>query len=132
MDLQTGDILHCTRKSLLSWLIRKVTKSDFNHTALVIEIWDQIYIIGSQKEGTYPRSFNDWTKKYGYKYEISRPFDINKEEFSKKAFSKSGTVYDFSTLLIRGPWKLLTGRWKKKKTNLKKCIVLNLSLGVIQ
>ena len=115
MNLQTGDILHCTRKSLLSWLIRKITKGDFNHTAIVIEIWGQIYIVDSQKDGTQLRPFNIWQKKWGYKYKISRPIDIDPVEFSIRALSKTDTGYDFSTLLIRGPWKLLTGRWKNKK-----------------
>lgn len=120
MNLQTGDILHCTRKSLLSWLIRKVTKSEFNHTALVIEIWHQIYIVDSQKDGTQLRPFDVWQKKWGYKYKISRPISIDSEEFSKRALSKTDTGYDFSSLLIRGPWKLLTGRWKKKKNEFDK------------
>jgi hypothetical protein len=118
--LKTGDILHCTRKSLLSWLIRKATRSKFNHSALIIEIWEQIYIVDSQKDGTQVRPFCVWQKKYGYRYEISRPAEINKKEFSKKALSRTDTGYDFSSLLIRGPWKLLTGRWKKKKNEFDK------------
>lgn len=120
MKLETGDILHCNRKGILSFLIRKATKSNFNHSAIVVEIWGQIYIIDSQRDGTDLRPFDVWTKKYKYTYKISRNIFVNRDEFAKRALSRVDTGYDFTSLLIRKPLHLIFGRWKKKEDETKR------------
>ena len=65
MKIQKGDILNCYKNSLLSRVIRNVTKSRYNHTALVLEIWGQLYIIDSQGKGTNLIKLEAWKKKTG-------------------------------------------------------------------
>jgi len=119
-NLKSGDVLHCYSNRLISKLIRKFTKSKFSHTALFLEVWGQPYVIDAQKDGVNLRPFEEWVKKYDYSFEATRNTKLSKkdiEALSKKALSKSGhTAYDFEGLLIKQPIELLTGKWRKKKT----------------
>ena len=116
--VQPGDILHCTSNSFLARAIQFFTKSRINHTALVIDIWGELYIIDAQKDGVNPRKFENWVNNYNYKYKIHRnisgKFDL--KSFCIKAISKSGSIpYDFKSLLIYQPIYILTGKWIGKK-----------------
>lgn len=115
--LKTGDVLHCAGKRLISKMIRWATKSEFNHTALYIEIWGQPYIIDAQENGVNVKPFDQWQKEYGYDYIVTRPpFEVDEKRTAVKAMSKVGlTAYDFEGLIIKQPIELLTGKWKKKK-----------------
>jgi hypothetical protein len=117
-ELKSCDILHCTRKGVLSSIIRWATKSKYSHTAMVIEIWGKLFIIDSQKDGTNVRPLEEWLKDYKYQIIVARG-KISKtraRELSMRAISKSGhTGYDFITLLFRAPWGILTGKWLKDK-----------------
>lgn len=116
MQLKTGDILHCTGHSLLSKIIRWFTKSKINHTGIVVEVWDQVYVIDAQKNGVNPKPLEAWLKEYNYDVIISRPGDINVREFCIKAFSKVGlTGYDFENLIIKHPLSIVRGKWVKDK-----------------
>jgi hypothetical protein len=116
MQYKTGDIFHCRSYGLIGRCIRWATKSQFNHSAVFIEIWGQGYIIDSQRKGTNVIPFDEWEKKWGYEYEVHRdPFLQNHKYFSLRALSKSGnTGYDFGSLLLRHPISLITGKWKHK------------------
>jgi hypothetical protein len=121
--LKPGDVLHCQGKGLIARGIMKFTKSEISHTALYLEIWGQPFIIDAQKDGTNPRPFFEWVRKYDYKFIITRPpqhYDVN--EISKKALSVSGiTPYNVGDLILRFPIYILTGRWLKlKRSNNKK------------
>lgn len=117
-ELQTGDVLHCRRNTFIAKCIKLFTKSRFNHTAMVVEIWGVICIIDSQNDGTNIRTFEQWKKKYNYKYEVTtlNLSDQEKREMSKKALSMVGvTKYDFVSLLIWQPMYILFGKWHGKK-----------------
>ena len=115
--LQTGDILHCRGKGVISTLIMWSTKSSWSHTAIFIEIWEQPYILEAQRKGVHVVPYYKWLKKYGYEFEISRNRLLTDHNlYSISAMSKVGTTgYDFASLLIRFPISLITGRWKKIK-----------------
>lgn len=110
INLQEGDILHCMSNGLLARCIHYFTKSKINHTALVLKIYNNLFISDSQIKGTYPIPLKDWTKKYKYKYIISRPLKFTK--YNKyKAINRWGkTPYDFASLLFQA-WYQMTGRW---------------------
>jgi len=93
------------------------TKSKWSHTAIFIEIWGQPYVIEAQRNGVNVKSYYEWLKKYGYYFEISRsPYLSDHKLFSINAMSVVGvTGYDFVSLLVRYPWKIITGAWRKKK-----------------
>lgn len=124
MNLKPGDILHCSGNRLISKLIKKFTKSKFSHTALYIEIWDQPYVIDAQKDGVNVRPFKDWMDKYNYSFVVSRDTTLSEyhtKQLSKRALLKTGhTAYDLESLLLRQPWKLLTGKWKTAKNEEEK------------
>lgn len=118
-NLKAGDILSCTSHKLLATLIQKFTRSRINHTAYVLEIWGELYVIDSQKDGTNPRKLEDWVNKFKYEIIVHRRLTISKEELelqNKRAMSKSGiTPYDFKSLLWYQPKYLITGKWKGKE-----------------
>ena len=116
MIFKTGDILNCTGHAPHSKGIMIATKSKYSHTAIVLVVWGEIYVIDAQSNGVSPKPFLEWQKKYKYTYEVRRaPFLIDEQAFYKKAMSKSGlTAYDWEGLLIKQPWKLITGKWRNK------------------
>lgn len=118
MNLQTGDILHCSSGRLAPRIIRFLTKSKYNHTAMAIEVWGEMCIIDSQKNGVNIKTFEQWEKKYKYTYIVHRNTllnDLDKRALSKRAMTKSGvTPYDWTGLILKQPWKLLTGKWKRR------------------
>lgn len=117
-DLKTGDILHCSRKGVISKLISWFTKSKITHTATVVTVWDQIYIVDAQKDGVNARPLQAWLEEYGYTVIVARNEVIppDPREYSIEAFSKIGhTGYDFISLLWRHPWAIITGKWGKDK-----------------
>lgn len=120
VELRTGDILHCTGKSWISKAIRWWTKSQYSHTAMYVEVWGQPYIVDAQKDGFNLRPYDKWMQKYEYEFDISRsPFaksKANRKELAVRALSKVGvTAYDFESLLLRQPYKIITGKWRKRK-----------------
>lgn len=122
LKLKTGDVLHCAGHGLLSTLIMRFTKSSWSHTAIFIEIWGQPYIIEAQNNGVNVKPFEEWVKKYGYYYEVSRsPFEFDAKKFSIYAMSKVGTTgYDFLSLIVRQPWRIVSGSYKVRKDEYEK------------
>ncbi|MBN1989007.1 MAG: hypothetical protein JW783_06425 [Bacteroidales bacterium] len=109
--LQSGDVLHCTADRLLSRIIRTFTKGRVNHTALAIEVWDELFIIDAQKDGINLRPIDEWNRKYTYSYRVHRPKEFT-TEIRIKAVSKIGsTPYDFLSLIVWQPIYILTGKW---------------------
>lgn len=116
MKLRNGDILICTANRFIPNIIKKVTKSKYNHTAIFMNVWGKDGVIEAQEDGINWKPFDVWEKKYEYKYLVYRK-KVNSvlelEIIANKAFEKAGHVgYDFLSFVIRQPWKLLTGKWK--------------------
>ena len=118
---KTGDVFMCSGQRLVAKLIKKFTKSEFSHAGIYVEVWGKPYIIDSQKDGTNLRPFDEWVKMYNYKYRVFRSSNlVNEKTFAERALSKCGnTAYDFEGLIIRQPWELLTGNYRKPKDNEK-------------
>jgi hypothetical protein len=117
--IQTGDILHCRGKRLISRLIMRFTKSNWSHTALAIRIEGKLFIVDAQRDGLNLRPFEAWQAKYDYNILVCRTMKANwnysKSYIKERAMGKIGvTAYDFESLFIRYPWKLLTGKWKNR------------------
>lgn len=107
-------ILHCYRKTILSRLIRLFTKSIYSHTAVLFEWYGVLYVIDAQKDGVKIRTFEDWTRKYGYGYDAheltSDKYDIT--DIVSRLRSKDGkTKYDVVSLVFRQPLELITDAW---------------------
>jgi len=115
-ELETGDILHCSSDRLIGKLIRKFTKSTFSHSAIFISIWGCPYVIEAQNNGVNVKPWDEWIKKYDYKFVVTRnPLLNNETQFAVNAMTKVGlTAYDFEGLLLRQPWYLITGKWRNR------------------
>lgn len=119
-NLKTGDVLHCQGHKLLARTIRKVIKSRLSHTAIVIRMEGRLFVADSQREGVNLRSFDEWQRKYKYKFFVSRfgcSSSIIEEKFMRERMFKTlGIIkYDYASLLIHQPIYLLTGKWPRKK-----------------
>lgn len=117
-DLKTGDILHCHGSRFLARLIKRFTKGWSTHTAVVVEVWGQIYVIDAQSDGVNPRPLEAWLQTYQYEIIVARPKVGPKDPkaFSIRAFTKVGhTAYDFMSLFIRHPYSIITGKWSRDK-----------------
>jgi len=116
-QLKIGDILHCSGKGTLSKLIRFFTKSKISHTAVFIEVWGKPYIIDAQKDGVNVRPYDEWMKTFQYDFIVTRFLaPLDEKAYCIKAMSMSGhTAYDFKGLLIKHPWKLITGNYKRER-----------------
>lgn len=114
--LKTGDILHCRNNRLLSKLIRWATKSKWSHTAIYMELNGRPFIIEAQKNGVNIKTFDNWEKQYGYYWEAHRNLEMGHEvPFVDRALSKAGvTGYDFDDLILKHPWRIITGKWKRE------------------
>lgn len=117
--IQNGDILVCSSNGWLGRQIKRFTRSDVNHVAMAIKVGGVLMVIDSQKDGTNPKTYENWLKKYGYDFKVFRYTWANPQwgkSIREKALSKSGvTGYDFIALLWHQPRYLLTGKWKGKK-----------------
>lgn len=118
--IETGDILHCRGRKLISRLIMRFTKSKWSHSALAFRIEGKLFVIDAQRDGVNLRAFEAWDKKYNYDILVTRHHDTNEAKINiqvlkARAFEKIGvTAYDFESLFLRYPWKLVTGSWKHR------------------
>lgn len=118
--LSTGDVLHCQGERLISKLIRLFTKSRFSHTAICLRIEGVLFVADSQRDGTHLRPFDDWMKKYSYKFEVMKlhtdTSGIYKASIKNRILDEIGTKsYDYWSLFWYHPRYILTGKWKGKR-----------------
>lgn len=119
ITLKHGDILHCRSNGVLGRIIRKITSSDFNHSATVIKIDGEIFVSGSQSNGTNLKTFENWMHKYNYEFVVSRYKHTTQnwgKNYRKRALSVVGvTGYDYASLILWQPIFMLTKKWKGRK-----------------
>lgn len=117
MKLQAFDILHCKRKTMLSKAIGWATDSEITHTAVVIEIYGDLFVIDAQINGVVPKKLDYWLERYKYQFYVSRPkFKIDSEQFGGFATKDLGIKYDWPSLIFRQPILIATGIWIGKNT----------------
>jgi hypothetical protein len=113
--LQNGDILCCTSYGWLGKQIKRFSKATSNHAAQVIKVSNVLMVIESQKNGTNPKTFENWLAAYGYDYKVFRYLYHNAnwgKAIRERALSKSGVSgYGFKTLFVTFPLYYLTGEW---------------------
>ena len=119
IQLEKGDVLSCISNGKLAKLIKAFTKSRINHSAYVVDVWEELYVIDSQRDGSNLRKLEEWKEKYNYQVVIHRKREYSEKTYkaeAKKALEKSGmTPYDFKSLLWYQPIYQITGKWKGKK-----------------
>lgn len=121
-DLKTGDIVSVRMPLVwykpvryVSWGIRKVLKFYYNHTAIVINVWDKPYIAESTKGGVRIISFDKWSKDYIISIKRQNA-KINYRLVADRIMEYQGfTGYDYWALLVDHIILQTTGLWDGKK-----------------
>jgi len=100
----------------LAALIRKVTRRHYNHSAMLFDVEDRVYVI----EAIYPRviirEFNKWIKsdpQREYKL-VPRTID-DYPSFVEKVLSQVGKEYDIMSLVFYLPISIIFKRWVGRK-----------------
>lgn len=114
--LETGDILllHIPfrwydLRSYLSWIIRKVTKSKWNHTAVLYKLDHVVLVVEALSKGVIATGFQRWEKKHvGYSYKIFRTKRVEPKKTLEFSFGKK---YDFWSTIFYQVIYILTKRW---------------------
>ena len=117
MKLKCGDILICKADRLIPKIIKLVTKSEWNHSAIYVEVWGMPGVIEAQMDGINWKPWDAWVKEYKYEYIVYRKKTLLDVESSiaRKAFEKCGhTGYDCFSFVLRHHWKIFTGKWKDR------------------
>lgn len=114
---QTADLVMCRGKRVVSKAIMRATKSNWSHAAIFIKLEGRLFVIDAQRDGVNLRPFEAWHLKYNYEFEVFRSYSSNYQHapnyVKSRAFQKIGvTGYDFESLIIRQPIKLITGEWR--------------------
>ena len=116
IELKEGDTLHCYSQKILSKIIRFITKGRVSHTAKVIKVWNRLFILDSQSDGSNLRRLDNWEEKYNYTYIVTRKKNRDITKLRKKASEVIGvTKYDYMSLIIYQPIYQITGIWFGKK-----------------
>ena len=112
-----GTILFCRRQSWLSKAIRKVSRSEWSHTSLVLELWGVTYIIEMQRKGIMLYTYAEWKRLYNYDY-IAFEWEWKDDPFMKRKLAHQALKivgerkkYDFFMLFVRFPIKIFTGKY---------------------
>ena len=114
-ELRTGDILLYKSNHFLARAIRFFTNGKVNHAGIFVEIWGEMFVAESEKEGFIPNKLADsikgreiWVMRHG------KPIDAKK--FAIRITSMLGKHrYDFASLLFFQVWYSITGKWIGKK-----------------
>lgn len=99
VTLKSGDILHCTGKSIISKIIMFVNNTDISHTAMFISIWYEPYIIESSFWRVRLIPYQKWIKNFNGTFQISRILDIDEKEVCSKAMNMINIPYNYFFLI---------------------------------
>lgn len=99
--MDTGDILQWHSKTAIGWIIRKFTKSEFNHTSIVVRPYGRIMILEALENGVHDKPVSDRFKTFKgdvYWCKLKPEFDIYRRSIGYNAYGLIGTEYDFGSL----------------------------------
>lgn len=92
--------------TIVSWLIRKFTKTYYNHAAFIVTIDHNEFVLEADMKGVILIPLKDWVKE-----QVVTVYKMPKY-YRAKAMSKVGnTKYDFASLLFYGLINTLTGKY---------------------
>jgi len=120
--LKTGDIVY-TRMPFVwykplryvSWAIRKVLKTWYNHIAIVVFIWGKPYVAESTSGGVKITPLLEWIR--DYKLIIKRPKSLlSEKKIASRIMEYQGfTGYDYISLVWYQLILQITGKWHGKE-----------------
>ncbi len=106
-EIQPGDLLLWSSRTLVSWIIRKWTDSDFSHASIALVLDNPedgkriVFTTEALAEGVVVSPLEARIKRYGGKCYWVPLADIPPEEerkFTRRALIMLGTDYDFGSL----------------------------------
>lgn len=117
-NIQTGDVAHCKGRSALAKSIMFMTKSEFSHSAIFKREADgRLLVADAQKDGFNFRSIENWQKDYGYQFKVTRCI-FDRFRIEERIYQLIGTTpYDFESLVIRHPQKIIRQHLNKVRKN---------------
>ena len=119
-DLQDFDVLFCVGDGILSKAITTATASDFSHAAHFRLINGKAYVVDAQKNGLSARPWDEWVKEFDYRFIALRETNLTALKlatYNQLEFDLLGTRYDFESLAIRHPKKIITRLLNKVRKN---------------
>lgn len=122
MRLKTGDVIF-TRMPLVwykpirfvSWAIRKVLKTWFNHVAIYVELYGKPFVAESTKGGVRIIPFDKWSKDSIIEIKTPKFFEPQNEVGQKIMAYQGFTGYDYISLVWFQVILQATGKWKGEK-----------------
>ncbi|PZF73910.1 YiiX/YebB-like N1pC/P60 family cysteine hydrolase [Taibaiella soli] len=116
-DLKTGDVLHVHSPfrfgKPVRWLmvlVRWITKCYYNHTAIVVRIWGQVYVAEADVKGITITPFERWAEDLNIC--VARA-DVQLEEGEIASFvlQQMAIPYDYAATLFYQLVFSATGKW---------------------
>lgn len=105
------DYLACDGSRLISKSIKTITGGKFSHSAHIRIKQGKLFVVDAQKDGYSAKTFSDWYNQYKYDFHVLTPcvpFDEEKiKELDLIEFTLLGKEYDFESLLIKHPRKII-------------------------
>lgn len=132
IDLRNGDIILFRSNftwsdpmTFLSAAIRFLTRSFFNHCAVVVQYAGFLQINEALADGVVSRPLEGHLDRADSEIMVLRPrIAIDNAAFTKRATSKVGIPYDYSALILFQLLYRLTGIWiGKKYKSAERCMV---------
>lgn len=116
--IQTGDVAHCRGRSVLAKSIMFMTQSEFSHSAIFVRSTSgKLFVIDAQKDGFNQRSYDNWVKDFGYQFKVTRSHK-DRHLIEERIENLIGTTpYDFESLIIRQPIKIIREHLNKIRKN---------------
>lgn len=103
--MQTGDCLQWRSASALGWLIRFFTRSDVNHTGIVIRFfqWERehIFTLEVLEHGVVLQQLSKRLSVFDgacWWYPLKPEYDRNRDAIAAWAINQAGTEYDYESL----------------------------------
>lgn len=119
--LKDFDVLFCYGDGFLSKAIKTVTQSEFSHAAHFRIINGKAFVVDAQKDGLTAKPFEEWKQDFNYKFISMREPNLTAltiENYATRELDLLGTRYDFESLTIRQPRKIVIealNKLRKKK-----------------
>lgn len=110
-EMGTGDLIQWRSNTALGFTIRMLSKSDVNHSSIIVRPYNRVMLLEALEGGVYPRLISDRLKKFkGHVYwcPLKDAFSAYSWPIGYEAFGLVGTGYDFKNLFKQAIMRVST------------------------
>lgn len=112
IQINTGDVLLVSRKTLLARIIQWFQENEWNHAGIIVDIYGELFVIEAIEKGVVPTKYSDKLNS-NRKLMILKPkiplTDEEKINLIKFGLSKcEHEPYDYFNLICYQPFKFIT------------------------